>query len=96
MSIVVDPRLREDDIKFVSFPCKMGTYNCLYCSPSLSGLVGCSLFLLSCLIMYDKHSNFHILSIMNTVPLSSPLTLYTGIHTDNLFAHLEAVIQDFS
>ncbi len=48
------------------------------------------------LIMYDKHPNFHILSTMNTIPLSSPLTLYTGTHTDNLLNALGVLVQDFS
>ena len=48
------------------------------------------------LIMYDKHPNFHILSTMNTLPLSSLLTLYTGTHTDNLLSSLDILVQDFS
>lgn len=33
---------------------------------------------------------------MNTIPLSSPLTLYTGTHMDNLLNSLDSLIQDFS
>ena len=46
--------------------------------------------------LYDKHENFHILSVMNTPSLSSPLTLYTGTHTDNLLSSLDVLVQDFS
>ena len=33
---------------------------------------------------------------MNMTHLSSPLTLYTGTHTDNLLSSLGVLVQDFS